>query len=75
MDGGSKHTVVCEDGCKECKNGNVQFLFLFNDSVAGVVCRQDSAGYSALKNKNFRFGEGGQYEYSGNGTKKKNTSA
>ncbi len=40
MDGGCEHPVVYKDGREERKDGDVQFLFLFNDCAVGVVCRQ-----------------------------------
>ena len=41
MDGICKCVIIHPDGCKECKKGNVQFLFLFNDCFAGLVCQQN----------------------------------
>ena len=77
VDGGSKYTIVYKDGCEERKNGNVQFLFLFNDRITGVVCRQDNTRVTDKTSKQiFALAKEGQYEYSGNnGAKKKDTSA
>ena len=43
MDGLCKCVTFFTHGCKECKKGNVQFLFLFDDCFAGIVCQQGIA--------------------------------
>ena len=42
MDGMGERSIICEDGCGEREKSNVQFLFLFNDRVAGIIGRQSS---------------------------------
>ena len=48
MDGICECVVVHPHGCKKCKTGNVQFLFLFDDCSAGIVCQQGVAPSSGL---------------------------
>jgi len=51
VDGLCKRVVVYQDGCKKCKAGNVQFLFLFNDRFAGHVCQQGIASPQPLSKR------------------------
>jgi hypothetical protein len=51
MDGVRKCNAADENECKECQNGNVQFLFLFDDCVAEFICRQDGELNAATKRK------------------------
>ena len=46
MDGVHEHPAIYKDGCKKCKRRNVQFLFLFNDCVTGIVCKQGFTTYT-----------------------------
>jgi hypothetical protein len=43
LDGVCKYYFIYKDGCEERQKSNVQFLFLFDDCVAGAVCGQGVA--------------------------------
>ena len=75
MDGVCKRAVVCKDGCYKCQACDVQFLFLFNDRSIGLVC-QPGRSLNMEETKFYKYPLGFKcYEYSGNGTEKKNSSA
>ena len=37
MDGLGEYSAIPENGCRSGAMGNVQFIFLFNGGVAGIV--------------------------------------